>query len=95
MIFSNILKKATTGHSVLESDIVSINLSLNHQVKSSEAEMITEVFTFRPRCQSPSLTVLKGWTDILQFFNFIIFRARTLGFPGGLDGKKICLHAGN
>ena len=78
----------TTGHSVLESDILSINLCLNPQVKSSEAEMVTEVFTFRPWCQRPSHIVLKGWTDILQFFNFITFRARTLGFPGGSDGKK-------
>ena len=30
----------------------------------------------------------KSWTEILQFFNFIIFKARTLGFPGGSDGKK-------
>ena len=83
MIFSNILKKMITGHSVLELEIVSINLSLNHQLKSSEVEMVTEGFTFRPRCQSLSHIVLKGWTEILQFFNFIIFKARNLGFPGG------------
>ena len=86
MIFSNILKKMTTGHSVLESEIVSINLSLNHHLKLSDVEMVTEVFTCRPRCQSPSHIVLKAGQ---KFFNSLILLFSRQGLWASLVAQMV------